>query len=179
MVSSEGILHIKTTWKIFFFFLIPVQRSLEENQNPTTRPAMARGQKLLLPGTLLPVKNTFITEAETINAGTRDIAQVGKHTEKQGRDVHPERKGYRHPLVRRSPIRRRLSHLYTSVLPHLCLPSGQLFGFFLHTWPTLGPCPWCPHNPQPIWISKWRLLGEAILFIPTFDPPTRSLSANV
>ena len=46
--------------------------------------AMARGQKLFLPGTLLPVKNTFITEAETIHAGTTDIAQqAGEHTEKQ------------------------------------------------------------------------------------------------
>ena len=45
---------------------------------------MARGQKLFLPGTLLPVKNTFITEAETIHAGTTDIAQqAGEHTEKQ------------------------------------------------------------------------------------------------
>lgn len=53
------------------------------------------------------MKNAFITETETINAGTkfiiRDIAeqQVGEHTKKQfvqlrqkeGRDAHLERKG--------------------------------------------------------------------------------------
>ena len=49
------------------------------------------------------MKNVFITEAETVNAGTkfiiRDTAQqVGEHTEKlfkteQGRDTHLERKG--------------------------------------------------------------------------------------
>ena len=79
MVSSEGILHIKTTWKVSFFF----NPSADE---PGGKPesAMARGQKLFLPGTLLPVKNTFITEAETIHAGTTDIAQqAGEHTEKQ------------------------------------------------------------------------------------------------
>ena len=79
MVSSEGILHIKTTWKFSFFF----NPSADE---PGGKPesAMARGQKLFLPGTLLPVKNTFITEAETIHAGTTDIAQqAGEHTEKQ------------------------------------------------------------------------------------------------
>ena len=64
---------------------------------------MARGQKLLLPGSFLPVKNTFIPEAETINAGTRDIAQVGKHTEKQfvkteARQRHtPKGKGCQRP----------------------------------------------------------------------------------
>ena len=74
----------------------------------TRNPSLARprGQKLILPGSLPPVKNAFITEAETVNAGKkfsiRDIAeQVGEHTEKrfvqlrqkQGRDAHPGSKG--------------------------------------------------------------------------------------
>ena len=43
------------------------------------------------------------------------------------------------PLVRRSAMKRRLGHLYRSVPSGLCLPSGQLPGFFFHTWATLGP----------------------------------------
>ena len=53
--------------------------------------------------------------------------------QKQGRDAHGERKGVGVPLVRRSPVRRQLSHLYRAVLPGLCLPSGRLSGFFFHT----------------------------------------------
>ena len=43
------------------------------------------------------------------------------------------------PLVRRSTEKRPVSHLHGSVLADVCLPSGQLSGFFFHTWPTLGP----------------------------------------
>ena len=53
-----------------------------------TRPARARGWTLFFPGSLLPVKNAFITKAETTNAGTefiiRDkVQQVEERTEKQ------------------------------------------------------------------------------------------------
>ena len=34
-----------------------------------------------------------------------------------------------------------LSYSYISVLPGLCLPSGQLSVLFFHTWPILGPSP--------------------------------------
>ena len=42
-------------------------------------------------------------------------------------------------LLVRSAVKRGSSHLYKAVLLGLCLPSGQLSGFFFHTWPTLGP----------------------------------------
>ena len=42
-------------------------------------------------------------------------------------------------LVRRSAVKRGLSRLYKAVLLGLCLPSGQLSGFFFLTWPTVGP----------------------------------------
>ena len=66
-------------------------------------------------------------------------------------------------------------HLYRSVLPGLCLPSGQLSGFFstpdLPWDPPLG----CPCTPQPRWISKWSLLGRVRFIMAwhyplTFDP---------
>ena len=52
----------------------------------TTKPARVIGQKLLFSEFLLPLKNVFITEAETINIGTkfiiRDTEQpVGAHIE--------------------------------------------------------------------------------------------------
>ena len=80
--------------------------------------------------------------------------------------MHPWRERvWASPLVRRRAVKRWLSHLYTSVLPVLSLPSGQLSGFFFYTWsrPTLGPSLGCVHTPQPRWISKWRLLGGARL----------------
>ena len=56
---------------------------------PATRPARARGYKLFSSESLPPVKNAFIREADTVNAGTkfitRDIAQqqVGEQADKQ------------------------------------------------------------------------------------------------
>ena len=44
------------------------------------------------------------------------------------------------PLVRRSTVKRKISHWHRSVLLGR-LPSDQLSGFFFHTWPTLGPSP--------------------------------------
>ena len=44
------------------------------------------------------------------------------------------------PLVRRSPVKTWLSHLYKAVLVGLCLPSGQISGFFFT--PDL---PWDPN----------------------------------
>ena len=43
--------------------------------------------------------------------------------------------------MRRSTVKRQLSHSYRSVLSRPCLPSGQSSSFFFHTWPTLGPSP--------------------------------------
>ena len=61
------------------------------------------------------------------------------------------------------------------LLPGLCLPSGQLPGFFSHTWPTLGPTPGCTLTPQPRWILKWKFLGGARLlmawhYLLSFEP---------
>ena len=44
------------------------------------------------------------------------------------------------PLVRRSTVKRQISHCHRSVLLG-CLPSDQLSGFFFHTRSTLGPSP--------------------------------------
>ena len=38
-------------------------------------------------------------------------------------------------------MKRWLSHFYRSLLSGLCLPSGQVFGFFFHNTPTLRPSP--------------------------------------
>ena len=44
-----------------------------EPEIPATRPARDRGWKLFFPGSLPPVKNAFITEAETVNAGKKFV----------------------------------------------------------------------------------------------------------
>ena len=69
-----------------------------------------------------------------------DTVQVGEHTEKQfscdkkqGKDAHPLRKGVAVPPSEEQRSKAWLSHLYMSVLPSLCLLSGQLSGFFFHT----------------------------------------------
>ena len=101
------------------------------------------------------------------------------HTRERGR------KGVGVPLTPppavRSAVKRRSSHLYRTVLPGLCLPSGQLSCFFFHTWPILGPSPGCARTPQSRWISKGRLLGGARFIMAwhyslTFDPQGAFLS---
>ena len=63
--------------------------SLDENYESKPPDQQALEAKHFFPASLPPVKNAFITEAETVNAGTnfiiRDIAQqhVGKNIEKQ------------------------------------------------------------------------------------------------
>ena len=103
------------------------------------------------------VKNAFITEAETINVGAkfiiRDTAQqqVGQHREKwfvktearQRCTPGEKERVWVSPLVRRSVVKRWLSHLYRTVLP----PSGQLFST------TDMSLEWA-HTPQPRLISK-------------------------
>ena len=81
----------------------------------------------------------------------RDITQqqVEQHIEKQfvwlreklGRDAHhPERKGVGSRASGEEPSKEMdMLHLHRSVLPGLCLPSGQIRGFFFQTWLTLGP----------------------------------------
>ena len=83
--------------------------------------------------------------------------------QKQGTDAHPERRGVGIALVRRSAVKRWLNHLYSSVLPCLCLPSGLLSDLFFHIWPAPGPSPGYACTPQPRWMLKWRLLGGARL----------------
>ena len=46
----------------------------------------------------------------------RDAAQVGKHTQKQGRETHLERKGINIPLMKRITVKRWVSPLYRAVL---------------------------------------------------------------
>ena len=79
-----------------------------------------------------------------MNAGTkliRDRAlQVGEHTEKvcsveiEARQrCYPEKNSVGVLPVRRRAVKKRLHHLYRSVLLDLCLSSGQLSSFFFHT----------------------------------------------
>ena len=99
------------------------------------RLARARGWTLLFHGSLPPVKSAFITEAETVNAGTdfiiRNIAQVGEHRKKwfSWDRSKAEMQSWREsvwmsPLVSRSRVKSRASHLYEAVLLDFCLPSG-------------------------------------------------------
>ena len=78
-------------------------------------------------------------------------------------------------LVSRSTVKRRLSHFYRAVLSGFCLPSGHLSGFFIHTCPTLRPSPGYTRTPQPMWVSKCRLLRGARFimawqYLLTLDP---------
>ena len=100
------------------------------------------------------MKNVFIMEEETVNAGSafiiRDAAgeQVGRHAElqvlqlrwKRGRATHPERKDVGDPPMRRSAGRRRPSHSGRSGLPGLCLPSANYWFLFPHDLPGDPPC---------------------------------------
>ena len=62
--------------------------------------------------------------------------------------MHAQReRAWASPLVR-SIVKRLLLYLYKAVLLGLCLPSGQLSGFFLHIWPILGPSPGVPKHPS-------------------------------
>ena len=127
------------------------------------------------------MKNAFITEAETVNAGTKFItrnitqqimlclsSEMGGtgHREMvclvkiQGRDAHPERV-WASPVARRSAVKRRLSCLHRSVLPGLCLPLAQYLIPFSTPGLPWDPYPGCTRTAQPRWISKWRLLGGA------------------
>ena len=127
--------------------------------------------------------------AETVNAGTkfivRDIAQqqVGEHREivylveieARQRLTTQREKVWVSPLVRRSTVKRQLSHLDRSVLPGVVFFQANYLVSF--STPDL---PWnailgFPCTPQPRWISKWRLLGGARLIMAqlyplTFDP---------
>ena len=147
---------------------------------------MARGQKLLLPGSLLPVKNTFIPEAETINAGTRDIAQVGKHTEKQF--VKTEARQRRTPGAKRvqAPPSEEEPHkdavksfIYLSSSPSLT-SFRPIIWFFSPPLTYPGTLPLVPTHPPVNKDLKVKASGRSNPLYPlTFDPPTRSLSGNV
>ena len=82
------------------------------------------------------------------------------------------------PPVRRSSVKRLLSHLYRSVLPGLCLPSGQLSGFYYHTWSNLGPSPGLPMHPWAKMDLEVKASGRRLVdseFRP-WSPPISSLS---
>ena len=80
------------------------------------------------------MKNALITEAETVNAGTkfivRDTAELGgEHIEtvclaeiEARQRCTPGERAWASPLVS-STVKRQLSHSYRSVLLGLCLPS--------------------------------------------------------
>ena len=57
------------------------------------------------------------------------------------------------------------------ILLSLCLPSGQLSGFFFHIEPTLGPSLGCACT-QPRRTLKWRLLGGTRLSMTSHYPLT-------
>ena len=92
------------------------------------------------------LKNIFIKETETVNEGIKlletEKQQVVQHIEKWFKIEAQQRKGVSEPFSEEE------------LLPGLCLPSGQLPGFFSHTCPTLGHSPGCTLTAQPGWLSK-------------------------
>ena len=55
--------------------------------------------------------------------------------------------------MRRSAVKRQLSHLRRSVFPDLCLQLGNYPHFFFHIWPPLGPSSECTclHSEDGSW----------------------------
>ena len=62
-------------------------------------------------------------------------------------EMHTQRKDVGVPLVRRSTVKRQLSHLYRSVLLGLCLPSKLFIWFLLPHLTYPGTLPWGTHTP--------------------------------
>ena len=150
------------------------------------RLARARGWTLSFHGSLPPVKSAFITEAESVNAGTdfiiRNIAQVGEHRKKwfSWDRSKAEMQSWRErvwmsPPVSRSTVKSRSSHSYEAVLLDFAfLQAYHLVSFSTPDLPGTLPCIHT-HIPQPRWISKWRFPWGARLIMVwhsplTFDP---------
>ena len=106
------------------------------------------------------MKNALITEAENCKCRYR-VYQYRHATTTSGRaqrnglfswdrskaEMHTQRKGVGIPLVRRSTVKRQLSHLYRSVLLGLCLPSKPFIWFLLQHLTYPGTLPWGTHTP--------------------------------
>ena len=78
-------------------------------------------------------------------------------------------------LMRRSAVNMQLNHLCRSVLPGLCLPSGNRLVFSPLANLFQDPLPRCACTSQPRWISMQRHLGEARFIVAwhcplAFDP---------
>ena len=169
-----------------------------KNRNPSHQTSKGwEAQSCFLPGSLTPtpVKNAVIVEAESqcgCNVDSLKQQQVGDHKQSSSfsfrarqRGTRPERKGVGvcphepectevvKPCIYRGQFFRVFVFLPAKYL--VCLPSGQVSGFSVHTRPTLGPSPGCPRISQPRWILQWRLLGGTRLIMGwpwplTFDP---------
>ena len=125
------------------------------------------------------MKNAFISEVETVNAGIKILLLQIQHGKWQSTQrnasfsydrsktetLKGRQRGGRPPPREEEP-RTELRYFYKAVVPSLCLPSGRLPGLFSHTWPTPGPSPAVgTRTPQARWIEKWRLLGGARLIM--------------
>ena len=152
-----------------------------ESGIPARRLARARGWMLSFHGSLPPVKSAFITEAESVNAGTdfiiRNIAQVGEHRKKwfSWDRSKAEMQSWRErvwmsPPVSRSTVKSRSSHSYEAVLLDFAfLQVYHLVSFSTPDLPGTLPCIHT-HIPQPRWISKWRLPWGARLIMVWHSP---------
>ena len=97
------------------------------------------------------------------------IAQqhMGEHTKKQFVKTEARKRYtwrerlWASPLVR-SSVKMQLSHLCRPFLPGLFFTLGQLFFFFFHPWPTLGPSQTCMCNLFPRWIPVQRPMGSCL-----------------
>ena len=133
-----------------------------KTRNPShqTSPGL-EARSCFSPGSLPPVKTSFIIEAETVNTGTkftiRDTTQqqLGDHIEKllswdrSKAEMRTQRERvWATPLVRRSAGNRPFRSFILGSSSGLCLPSGQFSGFFFYTWPALGPSPGVCINPS-------------------------------
>ena len=100
--------------------------------------------------------------------------------QKQGRDVHPERKGYKHPPSEEEPHKEAVkSFIHLSSYRSVSSFRPIIWFFSPHlTYP--GTLPLVPTHPPANMDLKVKASGRSNTLYPlTFDPPTRSLSVNM
>ena len=84
-----------------------------------------------------------------------------------------ERKSVGVPRSEEEPSKDVVSHLYEAVLLGLCLPSGQISGFFLHTYPrTLTWMHMLPSAKMDLEVKDFGRSNTHMTwhYPPTFDP---------
>ena len=127
------------------------------------------------------MKNAVITEAETVNAGTkfiiRNIAQQeGEHTKSLFRwhrskaEIHTRRgRMWASPCEEHN--KGAVKSFIRSVLLGLCLPSRQLSDFFFHIWPTIEASPGFASQSEVFWEEQDSLRPGFIPWLLTHKEP--------